>query len=117
MLPFMLVIPRCCPAVCRVRAEAGGSCWCSRVRETKKGEAQRRKKPQVLWTLTCVFFPISLHGFLPATPLQVNAAQLQAMMGGVNVVPGQALHPIPHNDCVVDGVGVDKNAPCKMWGW
>jgi len=60
---------------------------------------------------------------------------------------GQALHPIPHNDCVVDGVGVvcrprvlspcllptrlcvaqslltpcprkqDGNPSCKMWGW
>jgi len=24
---------------------------------------------------------------------------------------------IPHNGCVVDGVGVDGNVPCKQWGW
>jgi hypothetical protein len=36
---------------------------------------------------------------------------------GMNPLAGQALHPIPHNDCVVDGVGVDGNPSCKMWGW
>ena len=49
---------------------------------------------------------------------QVNAGQLQAIFrGGFNPLAGQALHPIPHNDCVVDGVGVDGNPSCKMWGW
>ncbi len=28
------------------------------------------------------------------------------MLGGFKAMGGQALHPIPHNDCVVDGVGV-----------
>merc|ERR1712216_363344 len=27
------------------------------------------------------------------------------------------LAPIPHNDCVVDGIGEDGNPSCKKWGW
>mmetsp|Transcript_77168 Transcript_77168/g.113010 ORF Transcript_77168/g.113010 Transcript_77168/m.113010 type:complete len:91 (+) Transcript_77168:33-305(+) len=47
----------------------------------------------------------------------INSGQLQAMLGGTNFAQKQSLHPIPHNDCVVDGVGVDGNVPCKSWGW
>ena len=29
----------------------------------------------------------------------------------------QALTSIPHNDCTVDSLGVDRNPACRMWGW
>ena len=80
-----------------------------------------------LWVERCIAQPKTRNPDAPVCdrvahgPLMLYLAALAPIAdpSWLQVLGGRytMLAPIPHNDCVVDGIGEDGNPSCKKWGW